>query len=467
MNLSQPKAIRNQKMRYFFIAGLLVILYVSMFVFDMLFGAKAQGKVQSYSSGDAIVWNNEIYVGSVDTDKLELFKQAGDKLIKEYAISAPDERWNDFYDFAFNIEADVLYAYAVNGKYLYKYNLTDISNPVIVGSVKDNSWDWMMRVQKAGDNIATVGTNGIRIWNNNLMAINSYANQEKNDNITLSRGGEIIFDIKTDYGSDKENDFIKIISSQTRAELASPRIVLNSDRIRQPYYDADKKLAYFAGDRVLKQVNLTTGAVNNFQHISAEGFAVDGIFGKDHFYFTDGIGIVKMNHELKPLSWQHAYKIGLPNAWCMGLKALEQNGQERLAVFNHESIVILDENFKLVASYKATEDNNTPRKPLSMSIDRNRAARNSQVSLRGAGFAPQEEIALIFGRPEIGKMGELVKDIEFSRVVISADEAGRFTKVLTVPDIKLGRFESFPYGVDIIAKGLNSGLRYSIGFTIE
>jgi len=446
------------KKHYFFLASILVLLCLFVFALDMLFWAKAEGKVQSYSTGDAIVYNNQIIVGSINAGKIELFKQAEDQLLKKTIVSVKNSRWKAFYDFAFNEEEGRLFVYAVNGRYLYKYDVSNIDQPVIVDRIKDNSWDWFMAIEKTNDHIATIGTRGVKLWNSNLQIVNSYLNPDKNNKIVLSKSGELLFDIKTDYQLDQENDFVRITNMNTRGIIAEPQIVFNSNIDRGIYFDDKASFAYLVGDRVVKQVNIKNGSIKNFKHISTEGFTADGIPGKDHFYFSDGIGLVKMNHNMEPISWQYAHKIGVPGAWSMGMKVLEQNGREKLVVFNHESIVILDSDFKLLASYISQEQVDTSTEELSLSLNENMAFEGSQVFLTGTGFSANSDLKIAF-----------IKDgYDFHRLTIKSDSNGSLQTPLTVPHIIASQRKGdkiFP--VDIRVTELESGVSYSVGLEIR
>jgi hypothetical protein len=78
-------------------------------------------------------------------------------------------------------------------------------------------------------------------------------------------------------------------------------------------------------------------------------------------------------------------------------------------------------------------------------VDRNRASVNSMISLAGTGFASGEQLNITFAK---------------SSFVAEADEAGRFTKIITVPNVNKQR-------TDIKVTGEISKLTYSIAFDIE
>ncbi len=442
----------------------LAVLMLVISVFLLMPLADIQGVNQSYSTGDAIVYRNEIIIGSTNTGALEIFKQSGSEVIKQANIISFSNKYDQFFDIAFSQEGDKLYVYAVNGGYLLKYDISNTVQPALIASVKDNADDWFMRVQRIDSHIVTTGSKGVKLWNFDTQVIGSYLNPDKNYNVSLARNGQFLFDVKTDYNNDTENDLIKIIDTSARKVIADEQIVLNHNRDRQIYLDSANQLVYLVGDRVLKQINLKTKAVDNFKHAGGQGFSADGILGKDYIYFSDGLGVVKMGSDMKLINGVHIYRLGITDSWSMGLRALDYNGQDRVVVFNHSNIMVLNENLDLVAYYKPQEyapqtgiDN--VKEPLSISLDKKRAPRNTQVSLRGTGFGAYEELSIEF----------LKRDkILGSKIKAQANASGGFNKIITVPsDMPEGISRVSAIDGDIKVTGLSSELNYSVGFTIE
>ncbi|MFH1326280.1 MAG: hypothetical protein ABIH48_02320 [Candidatus Falkowbacteria bacterium] len=423
-----------------------------------------QGVDQSYSTGDAIVYHNEIIIGSTNTGVLEIFKQSGNEIVKQANIVSFSNKYDRFFDVAFSQEGDKLYAYIVNGGYLLKYNISNTTQPALISSIKDNADDWFMRVQRINDYIVTTGSKGVKPWNFDMQVVDNYVNPDKNYNVSLAKNGQFLFDVKTDYNSDTENDLIKVIDTSARKVIADEQIVLNHNYDRQVYFDSDRQLVYIVGDRVLKQINLKTKAVDNFKHAGGQGFSADGIAGKDYVYFSDGLGVVKIGPNMKLIDGVHIYKLAVADSWSMGIRALDYNGQDRVVVFNHSNIMVLDGNLDLVAYYKPQEyapqtgiDN--VKEPLSLSLDKNRAPRNTQISLHGTGFGAYEELSIEFLKRD-RLMGESIK--------AQADANGGFSKIITIPsDMPAGISRVSAINGDIKVTGLSSELNYSIGFTIE
>jgi hypothetical protein len=400
----------------------------------------AKSQVQPYYDGEAIAYNNQVIFGTTNTGKFELFKLDGNKIIRTSIILSPDNDNNRFFDLILMPEGSGLYAYLVNGKYLYKYNVSDLFNFSLVAKVKDNNYDYFYGLGRSGNNFFTVGSNGIKVWNSNLQVIDAYKNMDTKhpNSIAFSDNGNYIFN--TNKGS------LKVTDSFYRDSILSLPLRWSEDHSWQPFIDEDSGLVYVADDYSLKKININ-GNYTEFKHTSNLGYDVNGVEGKDHIYFSDGIGVVKSRiSDLKPLDWVYTNKINSGRGWAMGLRAVENNGHEYVVVFNGSSIIVLNENLDLLDSYEARECEIPDVQPLYLSLDKSRATANSQVSVRGGGFGPNEYITI-----------ELAGE-KFNSVT---DKYGEFRRIINVPEV------SHPKMYDIKATGQVSKLTYSINFFIE
>ncbi len=413
-----------------------LVTFFTIFAIVMLFIPMAKSRVKPYFSGEVVSYNEHIYIGTTNTGKFEIFGLDEGKLYRKSSIMAQDN--TDFTDSFFRVENSRLFVYLVNGE-LYKYDISDPYFPVLVARIRDNSRDHFFGVIKAGERIATVGSKGVKIWNNNLQVINAYDIDVANsENLIFSDDGAYIYNIS---GSELE-----IINSNTREVLLNSQLYIEDENHGQkPYSDSLDAAVYVVDDSSLRKIDIN-GLRDDFKHISHVGYDVATLPGKDYIYFSDGYGLVKMGKEnLKPISWAFTTDLGPRGAWAMGLDVVDTSNGDVLIVFNGSSILALDKNLDLIDYYAARDQDYSPTEPLSLSVDKYRAAPNSYVSLRGAGFGPYEDI-----------------EISFSGDVFSAeaDEFGKFIKVITVPPV-------FPKRTDIKVDGIRTGLSYSVSFEIE
>jgi hypothetical protein len=406
----------------------------------------AKSKTKSYFSGDAVSYNGRIVAASINMGgRLEIFVLEKGKLNKRAEINSFRAKFGGFENFnsvVLNKENGSLYAYTTDGRYIYKYDLSDFNSPVLAKQTKDNSWDWFKGIGKFDNRIFTIGTKGVKIWDYNFNIIDNYAILNNFPyNIQFSNKGNFIFNI----GSRT----IDIFDSRLRQIVSSIDFKSNEGaHNRTVYNDSEEGTIYLADDEALKVFDFEGRLLAKFKHISNLGYDVgQSAASKDYLYFSDGYGIVKIDKRtMEPVKWAYTLNLGEKNGWAMGMKIISDELTERIVVFNNSAILVLDDNLKLLGHYKASEEEDlAPQESLFLSFDKKRAASGSNISLRGGGFVPGENLIINFA----GQKTEL-----------AADKNGRFITVLSVPSVK-------PGGYDIKATGKITGLSYSIGFEIE
>ena len=450
-----------QYKRTIIIRGVIAGIIVSLGLFGAVFGQRAAGKTQTYYSGDAASYRNEVIAASINSGQLELFRLRDGRLERTSIVREIPGKWEKFLDVILNVEQDRLYAYVTNGTHISKYNVSDPNAPALVMRIKDNANDWFMRLSKIDGRIVSVGTKGLKVWNYDMQVINAYTNERKTNNLQMSPDGSYIFEVVTDFEGDTENDFVRVTNATTRQVIMDQPIVLTATRSRQLHYDPARQMLYIAGDRVLKQIHLPTREVRNYAHTSTEGFAVDGSSVSSYLYFSDGIGIVKIDHALNPLQWVSFQKFAIPQSWAMGFKLVSVDGKDRLVVFNNTNITVLDETLAPLASFKAEEEvvlTVAPSEPLALALNTYTIAKGRDISLAGAGFASGEEVKISFD-----KRGATLGAAK----TVKADTAGRFRAVIAAPfDFPRGIIYSLPDRIDVRAEGIVSGRHYSTALTV-
>lgn len=403
----------------------------------------AQSKTKAYYLGDAVNYNGDLIVGSTNMGALEIFKLENGKLARKSSFRsfrAQYSGYDDFYDMLFNKEGTKLYVYAVDGRYLYKYDATDLSRLQLIEQIKDNSWDWFMGLEKAGDYVATIGAKSLKIWNEEMQVIDSYnlTNSERQHNIAFTADRHYIFNAA--------NSKLQIFDTQTRQKITEFAVSNRNNNSQKVYNDGVSGKIYVADDEALKEFDFSGRITKRFNHTSALGYDVAGLSGKDYLYFSDGIGIVKINKsDLKPVKWAYTTDLGEAGGWAMGLKVVSQGNGEKVVVFNNSSILVMDENLKYVAHYKASAEETKTFAPLSLKADKTRAPANAQVAVHGSGWGINETVEISFAG---GKWEDIT------------NEQGEFSRLITVPADAKG-------GNDIIVQGKTTGIKYHLGFKVE
>lgn len=415
----------------------------------------SQGRVKPYYQGDAVNYRGRLLIASTNMDRLQIM-EANNQRINLLAELAPDKTGylpgDNFYNCAFNQESGALYLYAVNGRYLYKYNVSNPSQPELVNKIKDNSWDWFRSVGVANGRLVTVGTKGLKIWNNDLQVVDSLAVQLDNPfNYSLSRDFLLAID----------NDQLKMYSLPDRQWTKSVNLTIKEKGNRQIYNDQNSSSIFVADDWAAKQFDFSGNLINSFRFTANNGYDIVPSTDGQKIYLSDGIGVVRLSKSsLQPDKWTYVKDMGVADGWSMGLRLVNWQGRDHLIIFNNGAISVLNDQLKKVANFHSTENrvDSQPAfsEPLMLTLDKNRAAVNSQISLRGAGFAANENLEIKFLSNQQATSS------------VTTDSFGRFQKILTVPAIaNKTAYTANPLPTDIRVVGQTSQKTYSISFQIE
>ncbi len=420
------------------------IVFLSFLVLLAVFALVSQGqsKTKNYYSGDAISFNDEVYVASTNTGSLEVLKLENKELQTLAKVKALDTRLgsrDNFYGAKFSEEDGQLFVYAVSGFNLYKYQISGDQVQEIVK--KTNSyWEWYTQIDKFGDNIVTISDKGVKIWNTKLMDVvdaYSFTNKQNPYNVHANNGS-YIFNIQDNY--------LYVFNRETREVSAKIALNYKNGTDNHRVYQDESGFVYLADDYYFKKFDLSGHLLGSFEHVDYQGYDASASGYNDYVYFSNGFGVVKLDkNTMKLADSQETLNLAGARGWAMGLKAVYAKG-DKVVVFNNSSILVLDENLNKLADYQMTEEaEDAPVENLYLNLDHNAGTAAASIKLSGGGYLPNENLKIYFAGIEIagGK----------------ADSHGRFSQTLTVPDVKPGR-------VDIKVNGAASKLTYSIDFRI-
>jgi hypothetical protein len=402
-----------------------------------------QGKTKPYYSGEAVNYNGQVYIGSVNSGKFELFALENGEIMKKTAVTSPANESKEFYDLLFSKESGRLYVYLVNGRVIYKYDISNPAIPSLVMKIKDNSADWTSAIARVNGQLVTVTNRGTRIWNKDYQIVDSYNMiSDKNYGAASFSSGNVAVSAKNK---------LAIYSTASRTKVAEYTIAVNDENTKRDIVsDSDSNLVYVVDDKSLKAINVEGQVVREFKHVSSAGYdvAVSAV-NPNYLYFSDGLGVVKVDKEtLKPTDWSWTIRTAPQGSWAMGLRTVNDGAGEKIVVFNGSNILVLDDKMNQVAFYESVEKETASQENLSLSLDKNRGAANTQVLVRGTGFG----------------LGEDLK-IEFDKILVSqlqADANGRFETIVAVPAVDFHRLPT-----DIKVTGKSSKKTYSVSFLIE
>ncbi len=417
----------------------------------------AQTRVKSYHSGDALVYNGYTVIATTNTGELELFKvESGDSEIIKFASFASYnprfDRPENFVDVLLRVENGRLYAYAVDGRSLFKYEISDLEHARLINQIQDGGWDWFGNLQTIDGKLATAGSRGVKIWNDDLMVIDAYTiiNPKDNTYNTTAAGS-------TKYLFSIYQGKIKIFDRTSRNFFSEVPLDFKwgSDWYeRQIYSDRSDDTLYVVDDEAVRKINFRGEIIRSFKHTSHLGYDIVPSSDQNYLYFTDGIGIVKLRaDDLSVVKYTYTTTLGSGEGWAMGMKVVNDGTGDKIVIFNNGSIIILDSNLQPIkhgseGSYIiATKQETFPDviEPLALSVDKNHAAPGSQLILNGRGYGAYEGISITLAD---------------SVITTTTDSQGRFTATFSVPQVSHRR-------TDIKAVGLLTKYTYSLGFEIE
>lgn len=421
----------------------LLLIIIPLFAV-LVFTHNGQSKTKAYYSGDAISFNDELYITSANSGSLEVLKLENNKLKlinKSKVYNGKYNRYDDFFDSKLSVENNHLFIYATNGFSIYKYEITSDNKLVLITNQQNTYWEWYNRIDKFGDKIVTISANGVKIWNKDLQVIDGYD----------------ITNIKTPYNIRSYNDnlildvqdgHLIIFDRATRTKLKT--IALNyRDNVgnRQAYQDNDNNL-YVVDDYYAKKYNLDGKLMGSFQHLEQPGYDISGSGMTDFVYFSNGIGVVKLNmYDMSEEAYTFTGGIAGPRGWAMGLKTVYADG-DKVVVFNNSTILVLNDKLKKVDSYTATEEDiKYSTENLFLDLDHNSGTQGAAIKINGGGYFPDEKLTMNFNG---------------TKTDAQADNHGRFETTLNIPTIST----TTKPGVDIKVDGVESKLTYSISFNM-
>jgi hypothetical protein len=399
-----------------------VLIFLSLLIAIIAINSiPARTQVKSYYSGDAINYNNRLIVASTDSESLEVFTLEGDNLKKQLSIRPFDERfyrYDSFYSVKLNIENGRLYAYTISGYTIYKYDISQPNNAILVKESKNTYWEWYSRVDKFGDNIVTISAKGVKIFNNDLEVIDSYEIfNEIPYNISSGGSNNLIFNI-----NEHKNE-VQVFDRQARRVVRTLNVNFYGERNNKAlYYNSYDDSVYFADDRSVKKVNAANGSLSNFfEHLGYPGFDVVSS-GNEFVYFANGLGVVKLKRsDMSVVTSKRTGALIVSQGWAMGLKAVPMNSGEKVVVFNNSSIIVMNANLDVLGSAIAGKDDKVyPKENLFLNLNSASFDSGTQIELSGGGYLPNEDLVINF-------YGQ--------KYYVKADSIGRFKKVLVAPDL--------------------------------
>lgn len=425
---------------------LALVALMAIMLTPLAFIKSGSTKTQPYYSGDAINYNGQIIFGTTNSGYLEIFKLTGsdvDILVKAKDYDPRFNAYNDYSDVKFVSDGGKLYVYATSKYTVFKYDFSGLNSLNLVNKVTNNTWSWYKEIDQLGNSLVLVSDKGIQVLNGSLDVIDSYDfTGVESYSITSNGDNNQILGI-----GDSKIQIFDRSSRQVVKEIALNYTSENSNH--KAYLDFLNGNIYAVDDYYAKKFNATTGQLlASYRHADSAGYDMESTAGNDYVYFSDGLGIVKLNKDkLTVANFAYTTMVGGPQGWAMGLKLVNTDKGDVLVVFNSSNILLLNSKLEKIASVKAIETaDEKPQESLYLNLDHDSATVGGTINLMGGGFWANDKLQILVGGTEI--------------TTITADKNGRFDTSLTIPDVKKEK-------QDIKVKGLNSGLTYSISFEVK
>ncbi len=425
-------------MKKWIIAAVAVITVASLF----LLVTPGKTKTKSYYSGDALAFNNQVYVATTNTGSLEVFKLDGknlDLVAKLKPYNARFNNYGEFFDAKLASENNRLYVYAVSNYTIYKYEVAN--NKLTEIQTNTNTyWEWYNRIDKFGSNIVTVSAKGVKVFNSDLQTIVAYDFKNQEAPYNLSGNNDFYLNV------DEANSKIEVYNLESRSIIKTIPLNFKFDKgNRRAVLDASDNI-YVVDDYYAKKFDLSGKLLASYKHLDYQGFDIAVSANTGNVYFSNGVGVVRLDSNMKEKDFAWTGNLGGYAGWAMGLKSVYADG-DKVVVFNNSNILVLDANLNKIASVSATEQENTTyaTENLFLRLDKSSAAVNSEIALSGGGFLANEELTIKFGD---------------QKTTVKADSRGRFATIIKVPTLIKG-------GHDIRVDGVSSTLHYSISFQVQ
>ncbi len=424
------------------IAVFLLLIAVSIFVFKSR--DTFADTHTTYYSGEAVFYKNKIIIGTINSGRAEIFTVKEGKIEKVSQI-LPQSEEKEFNDLIFNQTEEDLYLYLTNGRYFYQYNISSPKEPLLAKKLKDNSWDWFKGLEKKGEYVITLGSQGTKIWNQDLQNISSYLFPENEYQYNIN------FFPDEGYVLNLDKKGIEVYNPVSGQKTAQKDLRFEGDHFRKAHYDSEEGI-YVVDDNSLKKYGINNSAEKldkkrEFKHISEHGYDVDGLKGSGYIYFSDGVGVVKADkYSLNPVDWIFTTGVGEAGSWAQGIRVVQTNKEEAIVVFNLNNILVLNKDMEVIDHYDPQEEPSQIKRKFYLKLNTKEAVAGEQVTLTGGGFANKEKIII-----------EYLQE----KVEVWADEKGKFSQELIIPS------QVSPSYISIRAEGEKSGLYRGISLKIR
>jgi hypothetical protein len=394
-----------------------------------------EAKLKAYYSGDSLEFKGQTIVASTNTGRVELFVLENGQLAKKssFGFNGDDRTGHDgFYDVAMKYEGSKLYAFLVDGYWLYQYDITNLSQPVLKTKIHDNSWDWFLGVRVVNGGVVTIGTKGVKLYNSKLEVIKTYAEYNQHQyGIQIDWAGKTLVNIL--------DQKVKALTTAYK-QLFEQAIASKESHGRKPAILSDRVAVI--DDKYISVYSLDNRLLKQVEHKAKFGYDIVASADERYYYATVGSAILKLDAEtLEIIKRVDTSNFVTKEGWAMGLK----RAGNRLTVWNGSSLVVLDQNLRFLGGTKATAEAIKPHQGVSIKLGSPNGLPESPLRINGTNFGYNETVNIDFA----GRLSS-----------VQTDDDGSFSTMVYVPSVKQG-------AQLINFTGAKSAIKYQVSFIVN
>src|SRR5680860_46060 len=340
-------------MKKWIIFSVAIVTVASLF----LLVTPGKTKTKSYYSGDALAFNNQVYIATTNTGNLEVFKLDGKILGLVAKIKPYNARFNsygEFFDAKLISENGHLYVYAVSNYTIYKYEVA--GNKLTEIQTNTNTyWEWYNRIDKFGSDIVTVSAKGVKVFNSDLQVIVAYDFKNQEAPYNLSGNDNFYLNV------DETNSKIEVYNLESRSIINTIPLNFKFEKGNRRAVQNTNDNIFVVDDYYAKKFDLSGKLLASYKHLDYQGFDIAVSPNTGSVYFSNGVGVVKLDENMKEKDFAWTGNLGGYAGWAMGMKTVYAGG-DKVIVFNNSNILVLDANLNKIASVSTSEqdDNKYP-----------------------------------------------------------------------------------------------------------
>jgi len=373
-----------------------LIFVITLGIFALAKNVSAEpGK--EYRSGQVVTINSKNYLIVNNKEFAEIIEiTAGNKLTQVSEVHGMG-KIEDLYSGEY---LNKYFLVVATGQYLYRYDISDPKAPKI--EFKRDMYTFKRGQFKIGsidilagnkDYLFGAGSNGVRSFlKDSLFFYKIY---------TFDKSYGLVADNERLYVITENKGIVYNIASGEK--LVEVELENKEKMNRSPYFDNSGNV-YFPSDNGLIKINIVNKEKKSyFNPVSkTENYSYSvTVLSNGDVYYVNGHGVTVLNKSFNKTKFLTTAKGDLygANSWSVGITSAKIGKQEIIVCFNKSSILLLDNNLKLLSQYKYKKlYSGDFVQDLKVIPSTNSGSAGQTINLKFYGFWPNETVAVTFGK---------------------------------------------------------------------